>query len=388
MLRKIILFLFCVINLYAIKPSVEELIWPNGESFLMFLENNKIPLALYYNLEKEDQELASEIMSGTRFQILRDEFDNITQVLIPISEELQIHIYKDHLGKFVLEFLPIIYSTEDLVLSIDINRSPYQDIISNTGNVALASSFMNAFKGSVDFKGLRKGDRLVIIYSQKRRLGRVFGMPNIKASMVEIRGKAKYVYQYDDRFYDKTGKELENFFLVKPVLNARISSRFNPKRWHPILKRYRAHLGMDYAAPKGTKIYAAGDGVVSFVGNKGGYGKVLTIRHTDNYMTLYAHLNGFATGMRNGKNVKKGQLIAYVGNTGMSTGPHLHFGLYKNNQAINPESIVKIAKSILSGKQKIEFNALVEKFNNEFISSSNGHVNAPKEEDFENVIAF
>ena len=145
---------------------------------------------------------------------------------------------------------------------------------------------------------------------------------------------------------------------------------------------------MDYAAPKGTKIYAAGDGVVSFVGNKGGYGKVLTIRHTDNYMTLYAHLNGFAAGMRNGKTVKKGQLIAYVGNTGMSTGPHLHFGLYRNNQAINPESVVQITKSALSGKQKIEFNALVEKFNNEFVSSLTDHVNAPKEEDFESVIAF
>ncbi|AII14776.1 zinc metallopeptidase, M23 family [Campylobacter iguaniorum] len=388
MIKKLFIFLFIALNLYAAKPSVEELTWPNGESLLMFLENNKIPLSLYYNLEKEDQELASEITTGTRFQILRDDDDEISQVLIPISDELQIHIHKDKIGKFNLDFIPIIYENEDRILSIDINRSPYQDIIENTGNLALASAFMNAFKGSVDFRGLKKGDKLIITYSQKRRMGRVFSTPDIKAAMIQIRGKAEYVYQYDGRFYDKFGKELENFFLVKPVKNARISSRFTPKRFHPILKRYRAHLGMDYAAPKGTKIYAAGDGTVSFAGKKGGYGNVLTINHADGYMTLYAHVNGFASGMKRGKSVKKGQLVAYVGNTGMSTGPHLHFGLYKNNKAINPESVVKITKSALGGKEKAEFNALVATYNKDIDKGLGDHKNYPKEETFESVITF
>lgn len=388
MIKKLFIFLFIALNLYAAKPSVEELTWPNGESLLMFLENNKIPLSLYYNLEKEDQELASEITTGTRFQILRDDDDEISQVLIPISDELQIHIHKDKIGKFNLDFIPIIYENEDRILSIDINRSPYQDIIENTGNLALASAFMNAFKGSVDFRGLKKGDKLIITYSQKRRMGRVFSTPDIKAAMIQIRGKAEYVYQYDGRFYDKFGKELENFFLVKPVKNARISSRFTPKRFHPILKRYRAHLGMDYAAPKGTKIYAAGDGTVSFAGKKGGYGNVLTINHADGYMTLYAHVNGFASGMKRGKSIKKGQLVAYVGNTGMSTGPHLHFGLYKNNKAINPESVVKITKSALGGKEKAEFNSLVATYSKDIDKGLGDHKNYPKEETFESVITF
>ncbi|ANE35950.1 zinc metallopeptidase, M23 family [Campylobacter iguaniorum] len=388
MIKKLFIFLFIALNLYAAKPSVEELTWPHGESLLMFLENNKIPLSLYYNLEKEDQELASEITTGTRFQILRDDDDEISQVLIPISDELQIHIHKDKIGKFNLDFIPIIYENEDRILSIDINRSLYQDIIENTGNLALASAFINAFKGSVDFRGLKKGDKLIITYSQKRRMGRVFSIPNIKAAMIQIRGKDEYVYQYDGRFYDKFGKEIENFFLVKPVNNARISSRFTLKRFHPILKRYRAHLGMDYAAPKGTKIYAAGDGTVSFAGQKGGYGNVLTINHADGYMTLYAHVNGFASGMKRGKSVKKGQLVAYVGNTGMSTGPHLHFGLYKNNKAINPESVVKITKSALGGKEKTEFNALVATYNKDIDKGLGDHKNYPKEETFESVITF
>lgn len=388
MIKKILLLIFIAFNLYAVETSVEELTWPSGEGFLTFLEGNNMPLALYYNLEREDKELASEITSGTKFQILRDDLNNISQVLIPINEELQIHIYKDSLNNFKLEFIPIIYTTEEHTLSIEISRSPYQDIMDATGNAALASAFMNAFRGSVDFKSLRKGDRLVVIYSQKRRMGRVFGMPNIKSAMIEIRGRAQFIYQFNDRYYNIYGKEVENFFLVKPIKNARISSIFTLKRWHPILKRYRAHLGIDYAAPKGTRVYAAGDGIIGFVGQKGGYGNVMTINHADNYMTLYAHLSGFAGGIKVGAKVKKGQLIAFVGSTGMSTGPHLHFGLYKNNKAINPESIVKITKSALAGKEKAAFINIMNEYNKQIENSIKNPTNPPKEENFESVIAF
>jgi murein DD-endopeptidase MepM/ murein hydrolase activator NlpD len=127
----------------------------------------------------------------------------------------------------------------------------------------------------VNFKTLQKGDRLAIVYERKKRLGKYIGEPNIKVAMIETRGKKNYIYKFNDVFYNASGKEVENFLLTRPVPNARISSRFNPKRFHPVLKRYRAHLGTDYAAPKGTKIYAAGDGVVSFVGTKGGYGKTV-----------------------------------------------------------------------------------------------------------------
>lgn len=388
MLKKFFICLILFVKAYAITPSVEELIWQNGESFLKFLENNQIPVSLYYGLEKEDQELAAEIIAGTKFQILRDNLDRISQILIPISEELQIHIYRDNNDEFKISFSPIIYTNENKVLSIEISKTPYQDIIEYTGNSALSAAFLTAFKGTINFKNLKKGDKLVIVYSQKKRLGRPFGSPEIYSSMVQSHGKSYYIYQYNDRFYDKDGRELENFFLVKPVNYTRISSRFTLKRWHPVLRSYRAHLGIDYAAPKGTKVTAAGDGVVNFVGTKGGYGKVVTIRHADNYMSLYAHLNGFAKGLKNGQKVSKKQLIGYVGNTGLSTGPHLHFGLYKNNKAINPEKVVKITKSKLEGKEKREFDKIVAQNNKKIENSLKNHTNTPRDDEFDSVIAF
>lgn len=380
-MKKFILSILTFMNLYAATTSVEELTWPQGDTFLTFLERHNIPLSIYYNLSGEDKELASELSAGTKFQILRDTNDNISQILIPISNEIQIHVFKDFNDDYSLDFIPIVYENENFILNVEINDSPYREIKRATNDEALANSFNKAFSGSVNFKTLQKGDRLVIVYDRKKRLGRYIGEPNIKVAMIETRGKKNYIYKFNDVFYNANGKEVENFLLTRPIPNARISSRFNPKRFHPVLKRYRAHLGTDYAAPRGTKIYAAGDGVVSFVGTKGGYGKTVTIQHSSGYMTLYAHVNGYAKGIKKGKKVKKGQLIAYVGSTGLSTGPHLHFGLYKNGNAINPESIVKITKSELSKSKKIEFNKLKESLNSQIQASFQNHTNkAPLEE--------
>lgn len=384
-MKKFILSILAFMNLNAATTSVEELIWPQGDTFLTFLERHNIPLSIYYNLSGEDKELASELSAGTKFQILRDVNDDISQILLPISNEIQIHIFKDINNHYSMDFIPIVYEVEEMVLNIQIQDSPYKDIKNATNDEILANAFNKSFNGSVNFKTLQKGDRLAIVYERKKRLGKYIGEPNIKVAMIETRGKPNYIYKFNDAFYDPNGRELENFLLIKPVPNARVSSRFNPKRFHPVLKRYRAHLGVDYAAPRGTKIYAAGDGVVSFVGNKGGYGKTVTIQHSGGYMTLYAHLNGYAKGIKKGKKVKKGQLIAYVGSTGLSTGPHLHLGLYKNGNAINPESVVKITKSELNKNQKIEFNKLKDILNNQIQASFKDHINKAPLEDIANI---
>ncbi|NOX14985.1 MAG: M23 family metallopeptidase [Epsilonproteobacteria bacterium] len=353
-MKKIIIFIFIALT-YLNASHVEELKWKNGETFLTFLENNSLPLRIYYNLDSTDKELATEIMAGTKFQILRSDKKKIEQVLIPISDELQLHI-KIVDGQYILTTTPIIYEEKKEILSIDITNSPYQDIIKATKNYLLASQFVQSFKKSVNFKRLRKGDKLVIFYTQKTRLGKQFGNPKIEASMIEVKGKKHYVFLYNKgRYYDETGREVEGFFLSLPVKYTRISSRFTYKRWHPILHRYRAHLGIDYAAPRGTPVKAARAGKIIFEGRKGGYGNAIMIRHEEGYRTLYAHLRNFRRGIRRGKYVKKGQVIGYVGSTGLSTGPHLHFGLYRGRRAINPASSVKITKSILAGKKRKEF---------------------------------
>lgn len=391
MLKKLIFSSACLLLALsaasAAKPNIEELVWPNGGTLLNFFEDNNIPLKTYYNLEYEDKELADEITADTHFWVQWDKDDSLAQALIPINEELQIHIYKNFNNSYEMEFLPIEYEVEERVLSVMLTRSPYQDIIAQAGSNALARAFVAAFRGTVDFKNAKKGDRLVIIYTQKRRMGRVFGTPEIKAAMMESGDSAKYAYRFEDAYYDENARELERFFLLKPVKNARISSGFNPKRFHPILKRYRAHLGMDYAAPRGTKVYSSGEGTISFVGTKGGYGKTIIVKHKSEYSTLYAHLNDYANGIRRGQNVKQGQLIGYIGNTGMSTGPHLHFGLYRGKTAINPESVVKVVKSELSLKNKQAFNNMKTSFVGTFDNAlSQNHQNAPKEEWFENYM--
>lgn len=354
-MRKFLVTLYILVGSLCASSMFEQT-WEKGETLLTFCEKNALPLAVYYDLDREEQELASEIVAGVKFQILKSDEGKIEQVLIPIGEEIQLHIINTSEGGYKLTTTPIYYQEHDDILTLETTLSPYQDIVSSTNNYLLAHEFIQAFKNSVNFRTLRQGDKIVVFYKKKTRLGRQFGSPKIEASMVELRGRKNYVFRYnDDRFYDENGKEVEGFFLARPVNFTRISSSFTYKRWHPILKRYRAHLGVDYAAPIGTPIRAAGDGKVTFVGTKGGYGKTVILNHQDAYKTLYAHLNGYRKGVRSGKWVKKGDVIGYVGNTGMSTGPHLHFGLYKNSRAINPASVVKVTKSKLNGKDKEEF---------------------------------
>ena len=384
-MKKFSLALLLAVNLFAAAPiqsTVQELSWPKGDSFLTFLEKNSIPLKLYYDLDSEDKEFLDEIKEGISYQISRDENGGISQVLIPVNEELQAQIYKDDDGGFKFQLSPISYQTYDRVLSMPVSANPSQDIIETTGSVALAHGFYLAMKGEVgdgEFKRLKKGDRLAMSYKQKIRLGRTFGMPEIDWAAIEIRGKRYTVYRHQNKYYDKSGKKSDKFLLTRPISNARITSPFTPKRYHPILKRYKAHLGVDYGAPKGTPIKAAGEGTVKFVGTKSGYGKVVILKHAGAYETLYAHTNGFAKGIKTGVKVKQGQLIAYVGNTGMSTGSHLHFGVYKNGTAVNPETEIKVAKSVFFSKEEKEFKNRVERLEPE-IKNALGKDRIPEKE--------
>lgn len=348
-MTKILSLLFLFLS-FVSASYVEELKWPKGETFLTFLVKNNLPQSIYYTLDKEEQELAAEIVAGVKYQVLRSDDNQLEQVLIPIGEELQMHIKKKD-DKFIMEITPIMLQNEKHILAIEIHNSPYVDILNATNNYILANEFAQSFKGDVNLRNLQKGDKLVLVYQQKRRLGRQFGSMKIDVSMIDTAKKKNYIFYYKENYYDVKGQELTSFLLANPVNYTRISSPFTQNRWHPILQKYRAHLGIDYAAGVGTPVKAAGNGKVLFVGEKGGYGNTIEINHDSSFKTLYGHLNGFAKGLRGGQGVKQGQVIGYVGNTGLSSGPHLHFGLYRSNVAINPASVVKIAKSALSGNE-------------------------------------
>jgi len=366
-------FIFFLLTTSLFSSQVETSRWIDGETYLSFLERNNLPLkTLYYNLDEDEQQLTEEIISNVHFHMSRDANNEIAQVFIPLNDELQIHIYKNN-GEYLFETIPIISEPRTEAFTLKIDHSPYLDIIRETGSKKLATLFVSSFKHSLNFKSdLRKGDTLVMIYEQKYRLGRPFSMPTLKVAMIEMKNKKHYIYlNSDDRFYNEDGNEVEGFLLATPVKGARISSQFTKRRFHPILKKYRAHLGIDYAAGRGTPIAAAGSGRITFIGTTRGYGNLTKIQHSDGYLTLYAHQKSFKGSLKNGSVVKKGQIIGYVGNTGLSTGPHLHFGLYKDGQAIDPQRVVQVATKKLKGNERVAFL----KLKSNYEQSINLHVN-------------
>lgn len=202
------------------------------------------------------------------------------------------------------------------------------------------------FGWEIDFAlDIRNGDRFYLVYEQKFRDGTYLGDARILAAEFVNAGemhRAIYYASVDgviDGYFTPDGRSMRRQFLRAPLDFRRVSSNFNPNRRHPILNTIRAHQGVDYSAPTGTSVKASGDGRVSFVGEKGGYGKVITLEHGGGISTLYAHLSGFARGVRTGQRVKQGQSIGYVGSSGAATGPHLHYEYRVNGIHRNPRTV-------------------------------------------------
>ncbi|MDQ7045060.1 MAG: peptidoglycan DD-metalloendopeptidase family protein [Sulfurimonas sp.] len=361
MLHFFLIFL-TLTSLYANK--IQDFKWANGVTYSEFLEQHTLPRKpLLDNLDVDDRRLVEEIRAGVNCNLLVDNDEKILQVLIPLNDELQIHIYKTDTS-YKFEAIPIVSETRTESFTLKIQSNPSIDIKRETGSYSLVAIFSNAFGSSLDFTALRKGDDLVMIYEQKYRLGKAFSMPTLLAAMVETNNKPHYIYLNEDgRYYDEKGTQIESFLLARPVKNARISSRFTKRRFHPVLKRWKAHLGMDYAARRGTPVVAAGNGTVVYAARMGSYGNLIKIRHKDHYETRYAHLKSFRRGIRKGKRVKKGQTIGYVGTTGRSTGPHLHFELRKKGRAINPAKRVQLTTKRLKSKEKAAFIELSTNYN-------------------------
>ena len=360
---------FLILLTFLNSKEIEKLKWPHGESLITFLSKNNISKDIYFDLSKEDQELCSEIQAGIKYQIAYKN-DILEDILIPISEDIQIHIYKQ-LNKFVLKIVPIKYNKITEILVVNIKNSPYEDILLTTHNNALAREFVRNFKKSFNFRVLQPNDKIIIKYIQKIRLGNYYGIPEIIAAAIVGRYKKKFIYKNpsDGRYYDSKAKSLTSVFFRVPLKYRRISSKFTKKRFHPILKRYIAHLGIDYAAPRGRKIRATAPGKIIFRGRKGGYGNTIIIRHKGGYKSLYAHQSKFSSHLKRGSWVKQGQLIGYVGTTGRSTGPHLHFGLYKNGRAINPARVMSYSKKTLYGKTRKNFLRFAKKTKKELLDS-------------------
>ncbi|MCG8394672.1 MAG: peptidoglycan DD-metalloendopeptidase family protein [Pseudomonadales bacterium] len=225
----------------------------------------------------------------------------------------------------------------------------------------LTMQLANLFAWDVDFVlDIRKGDRFRLLYEELYLDGEKVGEGDILMAEFWNQDRHLTAFRYETRsgdveYLDIKGDSMRKEFIRTPVAFSRISSRFSLGRKHPILNRIRAHKGIDYAAPSGTPIKAAGDGKVIFAGVKGGYGNVIILRHGQVYTTLYAHMRSFARGIRVGKRVKQGQTIGYVGASGLATGPHLHYEFRINGVHRNPLTVPLPKARGINDNERAEF---------------------------------
>jgi murein DD-endopeptidase MepM/ murein hydrolase activator NlpD len=224
-----------------------------------------------------------------------------------------------------------------------IETSLYNTIMAAGGSPLLVNELADVYAWEIDFFGLQKGDAFKVIYERFEVNGQDAGMGKIIGSWFQHQGKPFYAVQYDqgegDEYFDEEGNSLRKTFLKAPLKFSRISSRFSHGRLHPVLKIVRPHTGVDYAAPTGTPVMAVGDGTVVMAAYSGGGGNTVKVKHNGNYTTGYMHLSKYGKGIKKGVKVTQGQIIGYVGKTGLATGPHLDFRFWKNGQAVDPLKI-------------------------------------------------
>ena len=202
-------------------------------------------------------------------------------------------------------------------------------------------TLVHIFSFDVDYQArLSPADGLEVIYSAdgERRTPRSSMRRSRSPASATASTAIRDPVTGEADYYDQAGKSAQKFLVRKPVAQGRFSSSFGMRR-HPILKRYRLHTGVDWAAPTGTPIMAAGDGVVKTIGTRAGYGRSITMTHTNGYVTTYNHMSGYAKGLKAGERVPQGQVIGFVGSTGLSTGPHLHFEVLVNDRFVDPMKI-------------------------------------------------
>lgn len=240
-----------------------------------------------------------------------------------------------------------------------ITSSLYQTGVDSGVPPAILGALINAYSYDVDFqREIKSGDKFNVLFETlKTEQDEVAGYGKLLYATLTLRGEEKKIYSFtrsngDTGYYDERGQSIRKALLRTPVNGARLSSGFGMRR-HPILGYGRMHKGVDFAAPRGTPVYAAGDATVEYAGRRGSFGNYVRLRHNNEYDTAYAHLQKVAT--RSGKRVKQGDIIGYVGSTGASTGPHLHYEVLKHGKQVNPKDVKFPTGHKLEGQELASF---------------------------------
>jgi len=249
-----------------------------------------------------------------------------------------------------------------------ITTSLWEAAQENNLNPNLSAELSEIYAWTIDFFGLQKGDRFKVIYEEDFIGEESVGIRRVHAAEFEHAGSTIYAIPFIQdstmSFFDTTGASLRKAFLKAPLRYSRISSRFSGGRMHPILKIVRPHHGIDYAAPIGTPVLAIGDGRVTSTSYEGGAGRMVRITHNSVYSTAYLHLSRFGPGIAPGVYVKQGQVIGYVGSSGLSTGPHLDFRFYRNGSPIDPLKVEAPPVNPVAPEAMEQFNKVAEGYIN------------------------
>ncbi|HEX5000767.1 MAG TPA: M23 family metallopeptidase [Terriglobia bacterium] len=304
-----------------------------------------------------------KLRSGNPFRLEKDDSGDVATFEYKIDDESVLKVeraadaYSSRVEK--LEF-----EERQAVVDVEIHGSLFQSLESQDKGELLAMSFAKVFASEVDFNtDIQPQDRVRIVVNELRHDGKLVKYGPIQAAELVNEGTVHRAFLFDGEYYDTSGNSLKRAFLISPLkFEPRITSGFSRARLHPILGKVTAHLAVDYGAPTGAPVVAVGTGTVIVAGwNSGGYGNFIEIKHGNGLVTGYAHLSRIAPGIRAGQSVKQGDLIGYVGQTGLATGPHLHFMTLRGQTALDPRAVLKSSEpgKPIKGSAKAEFSELV-----------------------------
>jgi murein DD-endopeptidase MepM/ murein hydrolase activator NlpD len=256
------------------------------------------------------------------------EINDLDFVVFDIRDSLRVYTDKKH-------FVEVIKTAGGTIKS-----SLWNTFEENRLDLNLGMKMADIYAWTIDFYGLQKGDNFKLIYEEIYVDSVPTGADRILAGIFHSGGKDYYAFYFADGkggdYFDDQGKSLRRSFLKAPLKFSRISSRYSKARMHPVLRIVRPHFGVDYAAPRGTPVVSLGDGRIVEAGWKGGYGRFISVRHNSIYTSTYAHLSGYAKGIKAGTSVKQGEVIGFVGSSGLATGAHLDFRVYKGGSPVDP----------------------------------------------------
>lgn len=299
------------------------------------------------------------LCSGHPYSMTIDSEDRLSSLTYAIDDDTYLEVSREG-GSFTAALETLQYERRIVSFGGEIKENLIESLGPGRDALRLALDLSDVFAWDIDFNtDLREGDTFKIVVEGLYLDGtfRKFG-PILSAEFVN--GDEKYTaYRFETdgsaEYYDAEGTPLKKAFLKAPLNFRRISSSYSGRRYHPVLKRYRPHRGVDYAAAAGTPVSALGDGTIRFAGYRGSYGKLVIIRHRNGYSTYYGHLSRIKNGIKNNTRVAQGDVVGYVGATGLATGPHLHFEMRVAGKPVNPFSIRSVSKEPLRGGRMSRF---------------------------------